>query len=965
MTLRSLFGRAASTLLILGLAACGGGGGGDAPTFTVGGTVTGLAAGTQIVLNNGGNDPLTVSANSTFVFSKTVPANGSYLVTITTQPVGQTCSVANFQGAGVTANVTNVNVTCSAVTHTVGGTVSGLAAGQQVTLNNNGADALAVGADGVFTFATPVAYNGSYAVTVGVQPTGQTCTVSSGSGAGVVANISDVAVTCSTNTFTVGGAVTGLASGQQVTLNNNTGDPLTVTADGSFTFATPVAFNGGYAVTVGTQPTGQTCSVSNGTGAGVTANVANVAVTCSTNTFTIGGTVTGLAAGQQVTLNNNAGDPLTVTADGSFTFTTPVNFNGSYAVTVGTQPTGQTCSVSNGTGSGVTANVSNANVTCSTNTFTIGGTVSGLAAGQQVTLYNNGGNAKIVAANGAYTFTTPVNYNGSYAVTVNTQPTGQTCSVSNGTGAGVTANVSNVNITCSTNTFTIGGTVSGLAAGQQVTLFNNGGDAKIIGANGAYTFTTPVNYNGSYAVTVNAQPTGQTCSVSNGTGSNVSANVGNANITCSTNTYTIGGTVSGLAAGQQVTLFNNGGDAKTVTADGAFTFTTPVNYNGSYAVTVSTQPTGETCRITNGTGSNLAANVTSVSVNCRLPLAYVTNKIDNTVSQFKINLDGTLTSIGAPVNTGVTPNVVTVDPTGRFAYVANFGDNPGSGGTQGTTVSQYLIDATTGALTPNGTATTGLNPYSIAIDPTGQYAYVTNQGAGTVSQFTINANGTLSALGTPVATGSKPYQVTIDPTGKYVYVANLADAGTVGGVSQYTISGTGELVPMSPALVSTTTAGNGLGGAIGVAVNPAGTYAYVTNLFDKTITRFSIGGTGALTPVVEAAQITGTTPYPMSISPDGQHAFWSNKSDYDIQPCTFAVSGQLACNGGDRLGAIDNEPQYMAVDPFGRYVYAVSYNAGGPSSVTQFAIGAGAGVTRLSPTSAATGNGSFSITTTR
>ncbi len=881
MTLRSLFGRAASTLLILGLAACGGGGGGDAPTFTVGGTVTGLAAGTQIVLNNGGNDPLTVSANSTFVFSKTVPANGSYLVTITTQPVGQTCSVANFQGAGVTANVTNVNVTCSAVTHTVGGTVSGLAAGQQVTLNNNGADALAVGADGVFTFATPVAYNGSYAVTVGVQPTGQTCTVSSGSGAGVVANISDVAVTCSTNTFTVGGAVTGLASGQQVTLNNNTGDPLTVTADGSFTFATPVAFNGGYAVTVGTQPTGQTCSVSNGTGAGVTANVANVAVTCSTNTFTIGGTVTGLAAGQQVTLNNNAGDPLTVTADGSFTFTTPVNFNGSYAVTVGTQPTGQTCSVSNGTGSGVTANVSNANVTCSTNTFTIGGTVSGLAAGQQVTLYNNGGNAKIVAANGAYTFTTPVNYNGSYAVTVNTQPTGQTCSVSNGTG------------------------------------------------------------------------------------SNVSANVGNANITCSTNTYTIGGTVSGLAAGQQVTLFNNGGDAKTVTADGAFTFTTPVNYNGSYAVTVSTQPTGETCRITNGTGSNLAANVTSVSVNCRLPLAYVTNKIDNTVSQFKINLDGTLTSIGAPVNTGVTPNVVTVDPTGRFAYVANFGDNPGSGGTQGTTVSQYLIDATTGALTPNGTATTGLNPYSIAIDPTGQYAYVTNQGAGTVSQFTINANGTLSALGTPVATGSKPYQVTIDPTGKYVYVANLADAGTVGGVSQYTISGTGELVPMSPALVSTTTAGNGLGGAIGVAVNPAGTYAYVTNLFDKTITRFSIGGTGALTPVVEAAQITGTTPYPMSISPDGQHAFWSNKSDYDIQPCTFAVSGQLACNGGDRLGAIDNEPQYMAVDPFGRYVYAVSYNAGGPSSVTQFAIGAGAGVTRLSPTSAATGNGSFSITTTR
>ena len=306
-----------------------------------------------------------------------------------------------------------------------------------------------------------------------------------------------------------------------------------------------------------------------------------------------------------------------------------------------------------------------------------------------------------------------------------------------------------------------------------------------------------------------------------------------------------------------------------------------------------------------------------------------------------------------------------VDPTGRFAYVANFGDNPGSGGTQGTTVSQYLIDATTGVLTPNGTATTGLNPYSIAIDPTGKYAYVTNQGADTVSQFTINANGTLSALGTPVPTGSIPYQITIDPTGKYVYVANLATGGTAGGVSQYTISGTGELVPMSVPLVTTTTAVNGLGGAIGVAVNPAGTYAYVTNLFDQTITRFSIGGTGALTPVVETAQTTGVTPYPLSISPDGQYAFWSNKADDNFTPCTFAVSGQLSCTPGLTTGTIDTRPQYAVVDPFNRYVYVVNFNNGTGGSVAQYSIGAGAALSLLNPTTAATGNGPFAIATTR
>ena len=285
-------------------------------------------------------------------------------------------------------------------------------------------------------------------------------------------SVANVNVTCSVNTFAVGGTVTGLSAGQQVTLVNG-GDmvgALTATADGAYSFATPVAFNGSYAVTVGTQPLGQTCTVANGAGAGVTAAVSNVNVVCSVNTFTIGGSVTGLSAGQQVTLVNGAdvAGSFIAAADGAYTFSNPVAFNGNYAVTVGTQPVGQTCSVSNGAGAGVTAKVANVNVTCSVNTFTIGGSVSGLTSGQQVTLVNGSdvAGASTVTADGAYAFTTPVTYNGNYAVTVGTQPVGQTCTVANGSGAGVTANVANVNVTCSVNTFTIGGVVSGLTSGQ-------------------------------------------------------------------------------------------------------------------------------------------------------------------------------------------------------------------------------------------------------------------------------------------------------------------------------------------------------------------------------------------------------------------------------------------------------------------------------------------------------------------
>ncbi|MGJ7615245.1 MULTISPECIES: hypothetical protein [unclassified Variovorax] len=256
----------------------------------------------------------------------------------------------------------------SPASYSIAGTVSGLAGGAAVTLLNNGGDALAVSANGSFGFATPVVANGSYAITIGTQPAGQTCSLAGGtsSGSGVTANIDNVRIVCSTQSFSIGGKVAGLANGQQATLLNNGGDALAVKADGSFSFATPVAYKGSYSITVGTQPAGQTCSLAAGTGTGsdVTAAVDSIRIVCSTHTYKIGGTVTGLVNGKQVTLLDNGGDALTVTADGSFAFATPIAYNGSYAVTVGTQPVGLECSVSGGSGSGVSADVANVGVSC-------------------------------------------------------------------------------------------------------------------------------------------------------------------------------------------------------------------------------------------------------------------------------------------------------------------------------------------------------------------------------------------------------------------------------------------------------------------------------------------------------------------------------------------------------------------------------------------------------------------------
>src|SRR5579863_20801 len=94
-------------------------------------------------------------------------------------------------------------------------------------------------------------------------------------------------------TYTIGGTITGL-SASGLTLDDNGGDTLTVSSGAStFTFATKVQSGGAYAVTVASQPTGETCTVSAGSGT-ASANVTSVAVACVANTYTISGTITGL-----------------------------------------------------------------------------------------------------------------------------------------------------------------------------------------------------------------------------------------------------------------------------------------------------------------------------------------------------------------------------------------------------------------------------------------------------------------------------------------------------------------------------------------------------------------------------------------------------------------------------------------------------------------------------------------------
>jgi hypothetical protein len=111
--------------------------------------------------------------------------------------------------------------------------------------------------------------------------------VTNGGGVVAGANVTNVAVTCTPNKYTIGGTVTGM-TGTGLVLQDNGGDDLTMNANGTFTFATSVASGSPYNVTILTQPnSGPTCVVQNGSGTVTNANVANVKIACTTVMYTI------------------------------------------------------------------------------------------------------------------------------------------------------------------------------------------------------------------------------------------------------------------------------------------------------------------------------------------------------------------------------------------------------------------------------------------------------------------------------------------------------------------------------------------------------------------------------------------------------------------------------------------------------------------------------------------------------
>jgi 6-phosphogluconolactonase (cycloisomerase 2 family) len=354
---------------------------------------------------------------------------------------------------------------------------------------------------------------------------------------------------------------------------------------------------------------------------------------------------------------------------------------------------------------------------------------------------------------------------------------------------------------------------------------------------------------------------------------------------------------------------------------------------GPVAVTVSNPAPGRTSNAVSFTiasatsGTCAAVNPQSIAVDPTGKFAYVANggcpdTFDGSVSMFTINpTDGTLTSVGPPVTSGdFSADSVAVDPSGKFAYVANWGDGATAG-----SVSTYSINGATGTLTPTGTigapcaappSPGSCAPWSLAVHPSGRFVYVANEGGFTPTSVSMYATdpttGVLELIGTAAVVG-RAIAVAVDPSGKFAYVTDGGQSsnGSIGtAVSMYSIDAT------TGVLTSIGTVAAGVSPS-SIAIHPSGKFVYVVNKDSNDIWTYTLNlTTGDLASIGTLAATAG----PIVIHPSGKFAYVTSSSGvamYTIDTTT----GALTFAGTTASGST---PDSITIHPSGKFAYGTN-----------------------------------------
>ena len=211
----------------------------------------------------------------------------------------------------------------------------------------------------------------------------------------------------------------------------------------------------------------------------------------------------------------------------------------------------------------------------------------------------------------------------------------------------------------------------------------------------------------------------------------------------------------------------------------------------------------------------------------------------------------------------------------------------------------------------------------IAINPAGTYAYVTNE-LGTVSRINLATNKVDATINTDDVAGS----MAINPAGTFAYVIGIGESAMVSKINLATNKVDAQISNQ---------------GQVSIAINPAGTFAYVANIGFNRVIRINLATNkvdATIQPVYlspKGAQSESSSSQAIAINPAGTFAYVTTlpllNSKTRVQEAGAVSRINLATNKVDATIIVGDEPEGIVINPAGTFAYIADRKSGTVSRI--------------------------------
>ena len=308
-----------------------------------------------------------------------------------------------------------------------------------------------------------------------------------------------------------------------------------------------------------------------------------------------------------------------------------------------------------------------------------------------------------------------------------------------------------------------------------------------------------------------------------------------------------------------------------------------------------------------GGGDGGSGDTPSPRAELRFVLASNSDPAQGSVSIF--TLDAESGALGrhpqSPYSEGVGPDAksIAVTPSGRFAYVAS---------STGNDVCALAINPLSGQITFVASYQFASPPQFVAVEPLGRFAYIAFA-SGTVDAFAINTStGALAPIAGGSGAAANPKHVSFGRSGQFAHVADGFETITTFTVDQnsgaLTLPQTHVYMwtpPFAPLPVAS-------------AVDVLGKFVYSVNSGQNSVSLFSVDQTTGALAEVGSPVTVGFGPNAVAVEPSGRFAYVTNSVGSISILVIDAVSGNLSVSDTQPL---PSNPQWLAVDHSGRFLY--------------------------------------------